>query len=189
MEKGSYPLKLSEELSINLFKYSAITLKGAKKQKVVKAVIKNNTEYKIIVLDRDNIMSSPVGDEYLEGERKPVIRLKDLADNEIERRMEKLAYAGCRNFFEYNLRNTEGDEMKPTLVFYLSRNLTRTADSSLGRLGVFAKAVGLFPFFCAPEDDKISIHLLGCSYLDITAERSKSYISEHFVTVDTPFKM
>ena len=189
MEKGSYPLNLSEELSINLFDYSAITLKGAKKQKLVKAVIKNNTEYGIIVLDRDRIMSAPVGDEYLEGERKPVIRLKDLADNEIERRMEKLAYVGCRNFFEYNCRNTEGDVMKPTLVFYLSRNLTRTADSSLERLGVFAKAVGLFPFFCAPEDDRISLHLLGCSYLDITADENESFITEHIVTVDTPFEM
>ena len=189
MEKESYPLKLSEDLSINLFEYSAITLKGTNKKKVVKAIIKNNTEYGIIILDRDKIMSSPAGDEYLEGERKPIIRLKDLADNEIERRMEKLAVAGCRNFYEYNLKNTEGDEMKPTLVFYLSRNLTRTADSSLGRLGVLAKAVGLFPFFCDPEDDRISLHLLGCSYLDIIADRNESFITEHFVSVDTPFKL
>ena len=91
MEKGSYPLKLSEDLSINLFKYSAITLKGTKKQKVVKAIIKSNTEYRTIVLDRDKIMSSPAGDEYLEGERKPIIRLKDLADNEIE-----IGRASCR---------------------------------------------------------------------------------------------
>lgn len=189
MEKGSYPLKLSEDLSINLFDYSVITLKGTEKQKIVKAVIENNTEYRIIVLDRDNIMSGPAGNEYLEGERKSVIRLKDLADREIERRMEKLAYAGCRNFFEYNLRNTEGDEMKPTLVFYLSQKLTRTADSSLGRLGVFAKAVGLFPFFCDPEDDKISPHLLGCSYLDITADRKEAFITEHFISVDTPFEL
>ena len=189
MEKGSYPLKLSEDLSINLFEYSAITLKGTKKQKIVKAIIKNNREYDTIVLDRDGIMSAPAGNEYLEGERKPVIRLNELADREIESRMEKLAYAGCRNFFEYNLKNTEGDVMKPTLVFYLSRNLTRTADSSLRRLAVFAKAVGLFPFFCDPEDDKISFSLLGSSYLDITADKNGSYITEHSVTVDTPFSL
>ena len=189
MEKGLYPLKLSEDLSINLFEYSAITLKGTNKKKVVKAIIKNNTEYGTIILDRDKIMSSPAGDEYLEGERKPIIRLKDLADREIERRMENLAVAGCRNFYEYNLKNTEGDEMKPTLVFYLSRNLTRTADSSLGRLGVFAKAVGLFPFFCDPEDEKISFSLLCSSFLDITADMNGSYITEHSVTVDTLFEL
>ncbi len=189
MEKGSYPLKLSQDLSINLFEYSAITLIGTEKEKIVKAIIENNTEYRIIILDRDNIISSPIGNEYLEGERKSVVRLGELSEDGIDRRMEKLAEAECRNFFEYNLKATEGDEMKPTLVFYLSRNLTRKADSSLRRLAAFAKAVGIFPFFCDPEDDKISFGLLGSSYLDITADEDESYITEHSVRVDTPFSL
>ena len=190
MEKENYPLIITPDITVNLFVHPNITLKGTTKEKIVKTIIeKNNDEFDSIVLDRDGILCDAIGTEYVEGERKAVARLRELADEEIDRRMSKLAESGCRNFFEYNLTNTRGDMIKPTLLFFLSRNLTRASDKCLWNLSVLAKAIGLFVFFCEPEDGEICCNLLGSSYLDITANENESYITEHLVTVDKPITL
>ena len=189
MDKRSYPLKLSEDMSVNLFKHSTIKLCGSEKVKFVRTLIERNSEYDSIVLDRDNLIENIECTEFFEGD-KAIKRLEELAEKEVDRRMAMLAEAACRNFFEYNKKNTEGEEMRPTLVFYVSTNLGHSADKLLRSLAVFAKAVGLFVFFLEPQNLKVSYDLLASSFFDITIDSEDgTYTTEYFAPVCRDFKL
>ncbi len=189
MEKQLYLLHLNERLNINLYTHPIITLKGTEKGKFLRSLVKPNKEFSFIVLDRDSQIAPIDNTEYVFGERKALARLKELAYDEVDKRMQKLAEAGCRNFFEYNLARAGKDYMQPTLVFYISRNIGRTAEKYLKQLSYLAKAVGLFLFYCEPEDEKMPFSLYASSFLDITVNKNESFLTEHSVTVDTPFEI
>lgn len=189
MEKQLYLLNLNDSLDINLYVHPIITLIGTENGKLIRSLVKKNMEFSFIILDRDSQIASVEDTEYLFGERKALARLKGLAYDEVDRRMQKLAEAGCRNFFEYNLARAGEDYMQPTLVFFISRNIGRTAEKYLKQLSYFAKQVGLFLFYCEPENEKMPFSLLSSSFLDITVNKDESFLTEHSVTVDTPFEI
>ncbi len=189
MEKENYTLRISEEMDNNLFQNPVIALKGTDRGRIVKKIVENNREYASVILDRDGLLSPIDGAEYVGGERKAVAGLRKFSDGEIERRMEKLADSNSRNFFEYNLTHTGDDEMKPTLLFFMSRKLSATVSKLLWKLSVYAKALGLFVFYCEHEDEKVYINLLAATYLDITANENEAYVTEYFVSRDTPITL
>ena len=189
MEKQLYLLNLNDSLDINLYVHPIITLKGTEKGKFLRSLVKKNMEFSFIILDRDSQIAPVENTEYVFGERKALARLKELAYDEVDRRMQKLAVAGCRNFFEYNLARAGEDYMQPTLVFFISVSIGRTAEKYLKQLSYLAKAVALFLFYCEPEDEKMPFSLYASTSLDITVNKDGSFLTEHFVTVDTPFEI
>ncbi len=180
MEKGNYPLIITPDITINLFEHPTVGLDGESLKDFIPFLVKQNKEYSPIILDKgfglDNIKEA----EYVSGERKTLSRLKELAYDEVDRRMEKLFIGSAKNFFEYNTL-TENDKIEPRIIIFAGAKMTRRSEELIKRLsGAFGKMTGLFPIFCYPTCSDISNTLLSYGSLFVYARQNSLYIRDFY---------
>ncbi len=151
MEKGNYSLVITDDITVNLFEYPTVGLDGNDLKAFIPLLVKNNKEYSPIVLDKGFGLDNIEGAEYVTGERKTLQRFKEIAVDEVDRRMEKLFYAGSKNFYEYNTTHKRSNEMSPRIIIFAGAKMTRRSEELIKRLScAYGKMTGLFPIYCYP---------------------------------------
>ncbi len=179
MEKGNYPLVITDDITVNLFEHPTVGLDGNDLNTFIPLLVKNNASYSPIVLDKGYGLDNIEGAEYVSGERKTLKRLKEIAIDEVDRRMEKLFYAGSKNFYEYNTTHKGEDEMAPRIIIFAGAKMTRRSEELIGRLSAaYGKMTGLFPIYCYPQYGDISNAMLSYASLFVYANKDGVYIKD-----------
>ena len=180
MEKGNYPLIITPDITINLFEHPTVGLDGESLKDFIPLLVKQNKEYSPIVLDKGFGLDNIDGAEYVSGERKTLSHLKELAYDEVDKRMKKLFTGNAKNFFEYNAL-AENDKIEPHIIIFAGAKMTRRSEELLKRLAAaYGKMTGLFPIFCYPTCSDISNTLLGYGSVFVYARQNSLYIRDFY---------
>ena len=179
MEKGNYPLIITPDITVNLFKHPTVGLGGNDLVSFIPRLVEQNMEYSPVVLDKGFGLDAIEGAEYVSGERKALTRLGELVYDEVDRRMVKLVSAGARNFFDYNTTHSEEDRIKPRIIIFAGARMTRRSEELIRRLSsAYGKMTGLFPVYCYPTQSDISDTLLCYASVFVYANRDGVYIRD-----------